>query len=280
MSIKYDGLFRKLEENGITKTGLQKSLKISSTTLAKLSKNEYVSLKLIDEICNLLDCQPSDLMEYVPDDSTTSGLITKLRSEKRNKILDGLYSEIQIRSAMRVDPDSFFTYDRIREIYQSNQVNTENQAIDINEIIEIVNHFRCLDYILEHVREPLTIEMIRIIYRTLTINTFLNRKVKKIESEFIILEKKYSLESILIDYELIANKKIEDLSDLISKLVEMAPLYNKNQDIFALICFKETLRNNIDPILIQNDLNLEEKKDELLDYFKLKQLEFKKIMLK
>jgi len=71
MSIKYDGLFRKLEENGITKTGLQKSLKISSTTLAKLSKNEYVSLKLIDEICNLLDCQPSDLMEYVPDDSTT-----------------------------------------------------------------------------------------------------------------------------------------------------------------------------------------------------------------
>jgi len=122
--------------------------------------------------------------------------------------------------------------------------------------------------------------MIRIIYRTLTINTFLNRKVKKIESEFIILEKKYSLESILIDYELIANKKLEDLSDLISKLVEMAPLYNKNQDIFALICFKETLRNNIDPILIQNDLNLEEKKDELLDYFKLKQLEFKKIMLK
>lgn len=43
---------------------------ISSPTLAKLSKNENVDISTINKICSFLQCQPSDIMEYVPDCSS------------------------------------------------------------------------------------------------------------------------------------------------------------------------------------------------------------------
>lgn len=63
--IKYDKLFKMLEEKEIKRT-LLLSL-ISSKTLAKLSKGDNVNTDTIDTLCYILDCQPADIMEYVPD---------------------------------------------------------------------------------------------------------------------------------------------------------------------------------------------------------------------
>lgn len=65
--IKYYKLLDLLNRKEIGKEELRQRIGISSATIAKLSKHEYVSLEVIDKICNALNCQPGDLMEFIPD---------------------------------------------------------------------------------------------------------------------------------------------------------------------------------------------------------------------
>ena len=67
MSIKYYKLLDLLNRRGLGKTELKKQIGISSATLAKISKHEYVSLEVIDKICKVLECQPGDILEYQTD---------------------------------------------------------------------------------------------------------------------------------------------------------------------------------------------------------------------
>lgn len=69
MGIKFYKLLDLLNRKGISKEELRKKTNISSSTMAKISKNEYVSLKIIETICKELDCQPGDIMEYIPEDN-------------------------------------------------------------------------------------------------------------------------------------------------------------------------------------------------------------------
>lgn len=64
--IRYYKLFDLLNRRGMKKTDLLKI--ISSPTLAKLTKGETVKTNIIDRICMYLDCQPGDIMEYIPED--------------------------------------------------------------------------------------------------------------------------------------------------------------------------------------------------------------------
>lgn len=254
MGIRYDGLFKKLEENNMTKTGLQRSLKISSTTLAKLAKNEYVSMKVIDDICTLLDCQPSDIMEYVPANTAENRLIRKFRSEKRNKIVDGIYAKLQVNSVLASNINVNFSYEQLREMYESNNINTNNKSVSIGEIIAIVNYFRCVDYVVEHVREPITIEQIRIMFRILTNNTYLNRKIIKLEPEFIVADKKFGLDNILRLYEASEDKSLDTLLKFYHELMNYSPLVKKNFEMFGLLCLKESLRHGIRPFYVNRDI--------------------------
>lgn len=65
--IKYYRLLDLLNRREIGKEELRQRISVSSATIAKLSKHEYVSLEVIDKICNELQCQPSDIMEFIPD---------------------------------------------------------------------------------------------------------------------------------------------------------------------------------------------------------------------
>lgn len=67
MAIKYYKLLDRLNRLELTKEDLRLKIGVSSATLAKLSKNQFVSLEVIDKICKVLDCQPGDIIEYQPD---------------------------------------------------------------------------------------------------------------------------------------------------------------------------------------------------------------------
>ena len=67
MAIKYYKLLDRLNRLEISKEDLRLKIGVSSATMAKISKNQFVSLDVIDKICNVLHCQPGDIMEYVPD---------------------------------------------------------------------------------------------------------------------------------------------------------------------------------------------------------------------
>lgn len=68
--MKYYKLFGLLTRKGKKKTDLLNNKIISSPTLAKLSKGETVTTEVLSNICEALNCQPGDIMEYVPADSS------------------------------------------------------------------------------------------------------------------------------------------------------------------------------------------------------------------
>jgi len=74
MAIKYYKLLDMLNRKGMNKTDLKKAIGTSTATITKISKNENISLKIINDICSVLDCQPSDLMEYVREENDMKSL--------------------------------------------------------------------------------------------------------------------------------------------------------------------------------------------------------------
>ena len=67
MAIKYYKLLDLLNKRGIKKGDLKQLANISSVTMAKISKNESVTLEVIDRICAALNVQPGDIIEYESD---------------------------------------------------------------------------------------------------------------------------------------------------------------------------------------------------------------------
>ncbi len=67
MSIKFYKLLDLMNRRGISKEELRTAISSSSATIAKISKNEHVSLEVIEKICKALKCQPGDIMEYIDD---------------------------------------------------------------------------------------------------------------------------------------------------------------------------------------------------------------------
>lgn len=65
--IDYKPLFKTMIDKQITKTQLAEKMGSSRSTISKFSKNEYVSLEVIDRICKLLDCRIEDVIQYIPD---------------------------------------------------------------------------------------------------------------------------------------------------------------------------------------------------------------------
>lgn len=67
MSIKYDKLFKLMEERGIKKYDLRKQ-GIHAAVVDKLIKNKTIDTTTINKLCEIMNCQPSDILEYVPDE--------------------------------------------------------------------------------------------------------------------------------------------------------------------------------------------------------------------
>jgi DNA-binding Xre family transcriptional regulator len=72
VEISYKKLWKRLIDEDMRKSQLKEQAQISGSTLAKLSKNEYVSLDVLVRICGVLQCQLSDVAEIVFDDASSS----------------------------------------------------------------------------------------------------------------------------------------------------------------------------------------------------------------
>ncbi|MBQ7283960.1 MAG: helix-turn-helix transcriptional regulator [Oscillospiraceae bacterium] len=68
MAIKFDKLFALMAEKGLTTYKIRKQNIISQSALQNLKDNKSVTIDTIDKLCVALDCQPGDLMEYVPEE--------------------------------------------------------------------------------------------------------------------------------------------------------------------------------------------------------------------
>ena len=70
MAVSYNKLWKLLIDKGMTKTQMRLRADISTTTLAKLGKNETVSMDVLLKICKLLDCNVGDIMDVINEEAS------------------------------------------------------------------------------------------------------------------------------------------------------------------------------------------------------------------
>lgn len=70
MKISYHKLWKKLIDLNMNKTDLKNKSNVSTNAIAKLGKNEAVSMETMDKVCKALNCDIGDVMEFISDDKT------------------------------------------------------------------------------------------------------------------------------------------------------------------------------------------------------------------
>ena len=307
MAVSYDKLFKILQEKGIKKTELLKKLKLSSATIAKLSKNEFVSLEVLEKICQCLNCNIEDIFEFVQE--TKSPLLKQLIEEKGIKLKGGIYHQIQINFAYNSNhiEGSKLSEDQTRYIYETHSIiSNKEETISINDVNETLNHFRCFDYILENVN-ILTEELIKEIHKILKTNT-----LDSLQDWFKVGEYKLrpntvggkrttppskvkgEMRKLLKEYNEKENITFDDIIEFHYNFESIHPFQDGNGRVGRLIMFKECLRNNIVPFIIDEKykafyyrglkefeyekgylidtcLSVQDKFKELLDYFEIEE---------
>lgn len=264
IKISYTKLFDILKKRNITKTELRKNIKISTATLAKLSKNEPVAMKVIEDICNFLHCQPGDIMEMEKEVDKTS-LLYRLREEKRIRLKGGIYHQTQIKLAYNSNhmEGSKLTEDQTRYIYETNTIGSEKEPVNIDDIIETVNHFQCFDYILDCAEEALTETIIKKIHSILKSNTsdsrlewfcvgdYKQRPNMTGDSKTTPPGKvKKEMQQLLFEYQQKDEISFDDIVEFHYLFEKIHPFQDGNGRVGRLIIFKECLKYNIIPFII------------------------------
>lgn len=264
MGISYHKLFCILEKKNITKTELRKNIKISTATLAKLSKNEPVAMKVIEDICSFLKCQPGDIMEMEQEvDKTT--LLYRLREEKRIRLKGGIYHQTQIKLAYNSNhmEGSRLTEEQTRYIYETNTIGLEKEPVNVDDIIETINHFQCFDYILDCAEDILTENIIKNIHFMLKSNTsdsrldwfqvgeYKQRSNMVGDSKTVPPGKvQKEMQKLLSAYQQKDSISFEDIVAFHYSFEKIHPFQDGNGRVGRLIMFKECLKYNIIPFII------------------------------
>jgi Fic family protein len=270
MPIQYTKLFQLLSEKKISKTELQKRIGMSSTTMAKLSKNENVSIKIIEDICKVLNCQPGDIMEM--NNTTDNHLLNLLREEKGMKLKGGLYHHTQVKLAYNSNriEGSKLSEDQTRYIYETNTILTEKEeTASVDDIIETINHFQCFDYMLDIVDQKLSEDIIKGFHKILKNNTSDSRKEwfnvgdYKMKPNMIGDQKtvapskvKGEMIKLLINYNQISNVTFEDIIEFHYNFEAIHPFQDGNGRVGRMIIFKECLKNGVTPFIIDEQYKL------------------------
>ena len=272
--ISYKKLFLMMEEREITKEKLKKETGISSATIAKLSKNEEISMATIQTLCDFFDCQPGAIMSYEKEINKDS-ILFKLREEMEMKLKGGLYHQTQIRLAYNSNhmEGSRLTEDQTRSIYETKTIGITEGSEKIDDIIETVNHFRCFDYIISIADKDLSEDIIKHIHLLLKNGTSDSQKewfavgdykkrpnvigdmIETTHPSKVATETKKLLQA----YRENSNITFEDIIDFHYKFEKIHPFQDGNGRVGRLIMFKECLKYNIPPFIIE---------DKSQDYYK------------
>ena len=93
----------------------------------------------------------------------TSPLLNMLREQKESRLKGGIYHRIQIDLTYNSNhiEGSRLTHDQTRYIFETNTIGITDMAVNVDDILETVNHFRCIDYVIDHAEEKLTENFIK-----------------------------------------------------------------------------------------------------------------------
>ena len=215
------------------------------------------------------DAQRPDRINKKSDEPKT--LPDVLRTEKASGTKGGIYHKVQIELTYNSNhmEGSRLTHDQTRYIYETNTIGVEAGTVNVDDIVETANHFRCIDMVIDSAGQMLSEPFIKTLHRTLKSGTSDSRKdwfavgdYKKIPNEVggrdttAPEEVPTEMKQLLASYNRKPDKTLEDLIAFHVAFESIHPFQDGNGRVGRLILFKECLKNDIVPFIIDEDLKL------------------------
>ena len=198
-------------------------------------------------------------------------LLDILKEQKASKYSGGIYHKTQIELTYNSNhiEGSRLTHDQTRYIFETNTIGVEKEVLNVDDVIETVNHFHCIDIIIDSARAVLTEKFIKDLHFILKNGTSDSRKdwfavgdYKKLPNEVggmdttIPEEVADKMKILLMEYNAKDAKTFEDILDFHVKFERIHPFQDGNGRIGRLIMFKECLKNNIVPFIVDDNLKM------------------------
>lgn len=203
--------------------------------------------------------------------SKESLLLKRLREEKDGRVSGGIYHRTQIDLTFNSNhiEGSRLTHDQTRYIFETNTIGITDGSVDVDDILETTNHFRCIDLVIDRADEKLSESFIKEIHRILKTGTSDSRKswfnvgdYKKLPNEVggdvtcSPEDVHVRMKELLALYNSKKDKSLEDIIDFHQKFESIHPFQDGNGRVGRLIMFKECLANGIVPFIITEELKM------------------------
>ena len=198
-------------------------------------------------------------------------LLDILKAEKASKLHGGIYHKIQIELTYNSNhiEGSCLSHDQTRYIFETNTIGVSDAVIKIDDIVETANHFKCIDMIIDNATHIISESFIKELHATLKNGTTDSRKgwfvvgnYKKYPNEVggtsttLPENVEKEIKALLSDYNSKKEKTFDDLLDFHYRFECIHPFQDGNGRVGRLLLFKECLKNNIVPFIIEDDIKM------------------------
>ncbi len=196
-------------------------------------------------------------------------VLDQLKREKDSGLKGGLYHRIQIEltySSNHIE-GSRLTPEQTRYIFETNTIGITDKSVNVDDIVETVNHFRCVDLAIEGAKSKLSESFIKQLHFILKSGTSDSRKSWFKVGEYKLLENevggmetaspenvKLRMKELLDWYNAKKVVTLDDILDFHVRFERIHPFQDGNGRVGRLIMFKECLKHNIKPIIITEEL--------------------------
>lgn len=198
-------------------------------------------------------------------------LLAVLREQKQMKLKGGIYHKTQIDLTYNSNhiEGSRLTHDQTRYIFETNTIGVTDESVNVDDIIEATNHFRCIDLIIDRTEENLSENFIKELHNILKSGTSDSRKdwfavgeYKRFPNEVggadtTLPENVHKeMKALLKEYNAKKQKSFDDILDLHHRFEMIHPFQDGNGRVGRLIMFKECLANGHVPFIITDELKM------------------------
>lgn len=215
------------------------------------------------------DAQKPERANHKP--SLPPTLLERLSAERRAKISGGIYHKVQIEFTYNSNhiEGSRLTHDQTRYIFETNTIGIGGGSVKVDDIVETANHFRCIDLIIENAKRPISEALIKELHRTLKNGTtdarqdwFAVGDYKRLPNTVGNMDTTLpedvpqKIQELLFEYNAKKEKTFDDLLDFHYKFECIHPFQDGNGRVGRLLLFKDCLKHDIVPFIIDEKLKL------------------------